>query len=215
MSNTLDNRWAWALCAPACIAMVVLNILPGLQTLLLNLGDAAVLTAVTSTTARAALLISGVLAIEAPLAVFAALSIIKRERLAKRVGRSTVPLVIGALVWWATLGNFLGGDDDAHVSYFAFLPLEICRTLPLATLFFFQFLRKAGNEIHDAAKTDVHSSITRFGSLYLPLCRPVIVGLLLLHLFAFGRSDVALGWFISLPAALAIARSLSPAAKPA
>lgn len=192
-----DNVCAWILCAPACVALTALNLLPAARALLdgppLPLTDE--LTnwgyAMLAVGGRAVATTGVILAIEIPIAVCIAITIIRRSKQESDRPITTPAWILAAMVagfsWRLVFGSGIGFIRPGAPGWPSYA-LEVWRSLPLAVLLFYVSLCRAGAHLAHFAKLDGAGLMQTVRLLYLPICAPAAFLLAVLRIVDYLRA---------------------------
>jgi ABC-type sugar transport system permease subunit len=181
-----DTRRAWLLCAPACLAMVLLNILPACRELMA--GEPRTLAAATSSWAIALFVVglqtlavcAASAIIEAPLGFAIAVVLLHRTAHVRTPERWFAAAVAAGFVWRLAFGGSLGFLDETG-SPWAVGVAELWRTLPLVVLLFYIPMRRSGIVTAEVAQLDGAGRSTIVRRVYWPLARPALLVLMALR----------------------------------
>ena len=183
MAATLSaSLRAWLLCAPACVAMLVANILPACRELLgagprpLEAEIAAWGISFLVVGAHVLALAAVCLTFEAPLALAVALVILHRTARTPPPARWLAPVIAAGFAWRLLFGGTFGFAQTGG-SLWSIAALEAWRTLPLSALLFYVPLRRAGAVMTDVARLDGAAFTQTVARVYLPICRPAALAL--------------------------------------
>ncbi len=174
------------MCAPACVAMVALNILPACRELLavaarpLSAEMTSWMVSLLVIGSHVAALCAVSLIVEAPLAF--ALAIVLLHRTARRPPPAEwlAAAAAAGFTWRLAFGGTLGFAQGTEPIWSTAI-LEVWRTLPLATLLFYIPLHRRGIAISEAARLDGSDFLQIVRRVYAPVCAPAASALLLLR----------------------------------
>ncbi len=182
-SGSSDNVRAWILCAPACVALVGLNLVPAARSLVagpplpLSAELTGWITAMLVIGSRALATTGIILAIEIPLAFCIAVALMRRSSPAPHRHTLTPSWILAALVagfsWRLVFGGGIGFIQPGAPNWPSYA-LEVWRSLPLAVLLFYVCLRRAGTHLAEVAALDGAGLVQLVRLVHLPICAPAI-----------------------------------------
>lgn len=196
MSSRPDNLRAWAMCTPAAIALLGLNLVPAIgamiqappRPLMAELSSWAIASFVM--VAQTLRFCVPLVLLEVPIALLLAVALsqsratLPAEPLDRLVALAAV---LAGFAWRLLFGGAIGfAPSDAPD--WQVIGLEVWRTLPLATLLLYGALQRRGSTLAEVAALDGATFAQTLRRIHLPQCRSAIAALTALHVVDYLRA---------------------------